>query len=43
MRVHSGFSEAAFQVYDDIDLAVHRILNGTANIDDVAHKDAASL
>lgn len=39
VRVHGGFSKAAFQVYDDIDLAVHRIINSTTNIDDLAHKD----
>eukprot|EP00563_Minutocellus_polymorphus_P015027 CAMPEP_0181047792 /NCGR_PEP_ID=MMETSP1070-20121207/15079_1 /TAXON_ID=265543 /ORGANISM="Minutocellus polymorphus, Strain NH13" /LENGTH=384 /DNA_ID=CAMNT_0023126509 /DNA_START=466 /DNA_END=1620 /DNA_ORIENTATION=- len=40
VRVHGGFSEAAFQIYDDIDLAVHSILNSTTNIDDdLAHVD----
>ena len=39
VRVHGGFSKAAFQVYDDIDSAVHRIINSATNIDDLAHKD----
>lgn len=39
VRVHGGFSEAAFQVYDAIDLAVKSILNSTTNTDDLAHVD----
>ena len=39
VRVHGGFSEAAFQVYDAIDLAVQSILNSTTNTDDLAHVD----
>ena len=31
VRVHGGFGEAAFQVYDAIDLAVQSILNSTTN------------
>lgn len=43
VRVHGGFSEAAFQVYDSIDLAVQSILNSTTNTDDLAHVDGKPI